>query len=399
MSSGFVITAAAAVGPHGTELEALDAALRAGRPLCTPAGPAPLPERPRRSKVQASCRGLDLSPWLAPRVARRMSLSSQWAVVAGKIALAAARWEGGDPSRLAVCTATCFGPTNFTRQLLAQILLDRPTSASPMLFTDCVANAPSGQLAIAVQARAANITVCQREAGPLLAVGHALSELRCDRADAVVVEAVDELDEYQVTIFDRMGALAHDAEQVRPLDRRSRGYLLGEGASSVVVEREHGARARGVAPLCRIVAAARGFDPTAPRSGWGTGADPLASRLRAALSAAGIEPDSIGAVVSGASGAPSADSLECAVLRRVFGTRVPAVLLPKAVLGEYGGGTLVPGVLALRGGRFERPVHFVEAHPQVGIEPFAGELRAPGRVLITALASGGAAAWVVLESS
>jgi hypothetical protein len=77
------------------------------------------------------------------------------------------------------------------------------------------------------------------------------------------------------------------------------------------------------------------------------------------------------------------------------------VLVPKAVLGEYGGGTLLPALLVLRsGGRhYQAPIHATEPDPALGIRPFAGELPHPiRRILLSAIASGGAAAWVVLDA-
>jgi hypothetical protein len=59
---------------------------------------------------------------------------------------------------------------------------------------------------------------------------------------------------------------------------------------------------------------------------------------------------------------------------------------------------LVPAVLAVRGGSFAAPVGFAEVDAYLGLAPSAVDLTTPCRVLVTALGSGGAAAWAVLES-
>jgi hypothetical protein len=72
--------------------------------------------------------------------------------------------------------------------------------------------------------------------------------------------------------------------------------------------------------------------------------------------------------------------------------------VPKAVTGEYGGGTLAPALLALEGAPFGPTPGFSEIDPEVQVTPHRGEaLPAPERILMTALASGGGAAWLVLE--
>jgi 3-oxoacyl-(acyl-carrier-protein) synthase len=278
-----------------------------------------------------------------------------------------------------------------------QILRDSPRAASPFLFTDCVANAPCGQLAIAVTSHAANTTIVQREAGPLASLIQACRDLDRDRADAVLVGAVDEIDDYQRIILDRMGALAPGAADFAPFDARRCGTLLGEGAASVVVETAAHAARRQAPVRARVVSTCRAFDPSAPPANWGRGGIALGDRLRRTLAADGIDLASVGAVVAGASGSRDGDRLEAAVLRAVFGATPPPILVPKAVLGEYGGGTLVPGVLALDGGAFSRPVGFRRTDPDLGVTPFGGMLPPPQRVLLSALASGGAATWAVLE--
>jgi 3-oxoacyl-(acyl-carrier-protein) synthase len=136
----------------------------------------------------------------------------------------------------------------------------------------------------------------------------------------------------------------------------------------------------------------RAFDPSASQIGWGRGHEPLARAMRAS----GVDPSSIDAVVCSASGSRDGDRLEAHVLRELFGARVPPLLVPKAVLGEYGAGVLVPALLALEGARFARPAGFRAADPELGLVPHDGELSAR-RVLVEAFAAGGAAAWVVLE--
>jgi 3-oxoacyl-[acyl-carrier-protein] synthase II len=189
-------------------------------------------------------------------------------------------------------------------------------------------------------------------------------------------------------------------EAARPFDRRRNGFVMADGAAVLVLEPAAAAGARGARVLARVRAWGGGFDATAGRSGWGTGAEALAAELRAVLDRAGLAPGGIDRIVSGASGAVAGDRLEAAVLRRVWAGRpLPPVLAPKAVTGEYAGGFLAAAVLAAAGRPFGPTAGFAEPDPELGVVPHDGApLPAPRRLLVTSLAAGGSAAWLVLEA-
>jgi 3-oxoacyl-(acyl-carrier-protein) synthase len=331
-----------------------------------------------------------------------MSPPSKLAVAAARMALRCAGISASDEDGTAVVIATAFGPSTNTEALLKQILDEGPEAASPSLFMESVANAPAAQIAIALKARGSSVTVCQREAGPLIALGTGAAEIAAGRAGRVLAGSVDEMTPLLHALLDRFGALARAGEGgeelARPFDLRRGGFLAGEGATVVVLESAESLAARGGRALARVLARGSAFDPTAPPSGWGHGYRALARSLRRTLERAGLEPGDVDLVVSGASGAREGDRLEAEVLRAVWeGAPLPPVAAPKAVTGEYGGGHLAAAVLAAAGSSLGSTPGFAEEDPELGITPLNGSPReAPSVVLATSLAAGGAAAWVVL---
>jgi 3-oxoacyl-[acyl-carrier-protein] synthase II len=310
-----------------------------------------------------------------------------------------------DFSETAVVVATAFGPAFYTEKLLESIFTLGPESASPALFTESVASAAASQVAIAMRARGPSLTVTQREAGPLVAVGEGVRLLRAGRARRVLVGAVEEMTPLLHAILDRFRALARASatagEAARPFDRSRNGFLAGEGSTFLLLERGAEAAARGARALCRVAAACSAFDPSASPIDWGHGDEPLSESLRRGLQAAGIAPESIDRVVSGASGAVAGDRLEGRVLRRYFaGHRVPVIVAPKAVVGEYGGAALGAAVLCAAAAPCGPTPGFREVDPEIGLTPHDGSaLAAPGRVLASSLAAGGAAAWLILDAA
>ncbi len=396
-----VITGLGTLGSCGVGTSALAAALAAGRPRVA-VQPDPAGYRRRQGvSMVALCGDLDLGRWLNPARARRMSAPSRFAVASARMALEAAGIPAEDAARQrSVALATTFGAGVFTEKLLVEILDSGPRTASPFLFTDCVANAPAGQVAIDLHATGPNSTVVQREAGPLLALIEGARDVALGRTEVCLAGHVDEIGTLVHAVLDRMLALCQpDADgelRPRPFGQGRRGFLAGEGSTVVVLEREATARARGAKPLARIAATARAFDPTAPRADWGHGAAVLAERLRQGLARSGLTPRDLGAVVSGASGSVRGDALEANVLRALFGAELPPIVAPKAVTGEYGGSNLAAAVLALGGAKFGRPPGWVR-DTELGVVLHDGALPPIQNVLVSDLAAGGAAAWVVLQ--
>lgn len=412
MSGSILVTGLGTVGAYG----AGDESLR--RVLASPEPPWSLLTEVDRSSGyhlgQAAHKaylvnGALVREWLSPAEARRMSPPSKMALAAARMALRGAGLADGPPDeRTGVTVATAFGPCSYSEGLLRQILLEGPESASPFLFTESVANAPAAQIAIAAHARGPNATVCQREAGALLAVGHGAADVASGRAPRVLAGTVDEMTPLLHSLLDRFGALARNGntpkllpevlEVARPLDRRRSGFLAGDGATLLVLEREDEARERGAVPLARILAWGSAFDATAPPVGWGTGHAVLARSLRRSLERAGIPLERIDRIVTGASGSRSADTVEARLLRETWGeVPLPAVLAPKSRTGEYGGGFLGAAVLAAAGAPFGPTAGFEEPDPELGVVPHDGSpLPPPSMVLVTSVAAGGAASWLVL---
>ncbi len=166
-----------------------------------------------------------------------------------------------------------------------------------------------------------------------------------------------------------------------------------------MLEKGEHARARAATVRARILGFGSAFDASAPRVGWGSGDAVLATALNRTLYRSGLVPRDIGRIVSGASGAVDGDRLEAHTLHRVFDDAgLPAVLVPKSITGQYGGGFLAAAVLAASADQFASPVDFLP-DPELGVTPHpGGSLRAPSITLVTSLASGGAASWLLFES-
>ncbi|HSD80132.1 MAG TPA: beta-ketoacyl synthase N-terminal-like domain-containing protein [Solirubrobacteraceae bacterium] len=406
MTPRVAVTGVGAVGAFGTGSDALAAALAGHAPAPAAVDRSAGYHRPGGARRARLAVGVDLSALVPPAQARRMSPPARFAMAATRLALAEAGLAGlpaGGHARTAIVAGTAFGPAQVTEQLLRQIFGQGPEAASPALFTESVASASSSHIALALGARGPNLAITQREASDLLALAEGVRLVATGAAERAVIVVVEEMIPLLHAVLDRFRALAlpgADGEEVaRPFDRRRSGVVGAEGAAALVLEPEAAAEERGARALATVAATVRGFDPSAPAWDWGEGDAGLARRLARGLARAGVAAGSLDLVVSGASGARRGDRLEAAVLGRLFGGAPPAVTAPKGALGEYGGGLLAAAVLVAAGRALAPTLGFAEADPALGLSPVvAGPLARPRRLLVSALASGGAAAWAVLDA-
>ncbi len=399
-----VVSGIGTVSAAGVGLDALRNQLREGRPRLSEI------DRSAGYHVKGSARRAALvgefpiHEWIAPLVARRMSILSKYSLVAARTALEAAALEvppEPDPS-VAVAVSTAFGPMAYSKQLLDQMARGGPPAVSPSVFTECVANAPTSQISIHCRARGCSHTFVGREAGPLMAIDRGVAEIR-GGARVALVGAVEEMPPLVHSILDRFRALTRPgpdgAEVARPFDRRRNGLLAAEGSTMLVLEREETARERNANILARVRGCFGGFDPSASRVGWGNGADILAKRLLGGLRRCGLELKDIDVIVSGASGSWSGDRLEALTIQRVWKELpLPPVLAPKSVVGEYGGAFLAAAVLVVFDDSYPAVAGFSDTDPELGLVPYDGSPMPPARrALVSSLGSGGAAEWLVLE--
>ena len=400
-----VVTGLGTVSAAGLGKARLLAALRHGAPNLTDIDQSQGLHHRTSARQVASVAPDTLRDAPLPADARRMSTPSRWALAAACQALddAGLPVPSEPDGSLAVVVATAFAHAAFIQQMFDQMLDLGPHLASPMLFSESVANAAAARMALVTRAAGPNLTVAQGEAGPLLAVARGLREIEAGRARTVLAGAADEMTPLVHAILDRFRALARatppQPERALPFALRRDGFLAAEGATVLVLESESAAAARGATPIARILGAWSAFDPSAPPSGWGQGVELLAARLRRGLARLGWSPPDVDGIVSGASGSRAGDRLEALVLRAAWGDApLPPVLTPKSTTGEYGGAFLAAAVLAASGARWPPAADLEPLDPELGIRPStAPPPDAARRWLVSTLAAGGPASWLLLE--
>jgi 3-oxoacyl-[acyl-carrier-protein] synthase II len=269
--------------------------------------------------------------------ARRLDRSEMTAIIAAREAWADAGSPEVDKDRLAVSVGTGIGG--------AQTLLNQddileasgPRKVSPHTVPMLMPNGPAAWIGLELGARAGVHCVASACATGAEAIAHALDLIRLGRADVVVAggtEAV--IHPLPIAGFAAMRAMSvrnDDPEAAsRPWDKGRDGFVLGEGAGAIVLERADHARARGARIYARLAGAglsSDGYDIVQPHP-EGDGA---VRAIEFALRDAGVVKSDVVHVNAHATSTPVGDLAEIKALHRALGDH-PVLTSTKSMTGH-----------------------------------------------------------------
>ena len=290
------------------------------------------------------------------RVSRKERLrydrSTQLALQAGREAWEDAGAPEADPSRVASVVATGMGGLTILLELYDRYLIKGPISVPAHTIPGIMANASSALLATEIGARAAAVSLASACASGADAIAHAMRLFRDDEIDLALAGGTEAI-VHPVTLsaFGALRALSrrHDdpPHASRPFDRDRDGFVLGEGAGVLVMERRRHAEARGA----RIWARAAGSGSTCDGSHL-VAPDPTgqwnAAAIGKALRAAQMGPSDIACVSAHATATVQGDLAETEALKKAFNGPI-AVTALKSSFGHMIGasGAVAAAVAAL----------------------------------------------------
>lgn len=328
----------------------------------------------------------DLEPYVSAREARRLDRVTLLGVAAAADALADAGGLDVDPARCAVVAGTGVGGLH-TLESQEQVFLERGAQrVSPMFVPMMMPNATAAHLSMRLGWTGPSLCVATACAAGANSIGEGLRLIRSGAADVVLAGGTEAaLTPLTASAFWRMGALStrNDDPEVasRPFDVDRDGFVLGEGAGFVVLERRDHALRRGAtihADLAGYGANADAHHITAPAPG-GAGA---AACVEAALTDAGVDPTEIGHVNAHGTSTPLNDAAEAEALVKVFGDGGPPVTSVKGATGHLVGAAgaveAVAAVLSVREGLVPPTANHATTDPDLAIDVVSGAPREIG---------------------
>ena len=294
------------------------------------------------SRVAGEVTGFDPLDYLDRKEARRMDRFAHLAIAASGEALEHAGLDvEADADAIGVMIGCGIGGIQ-TLEEQFHVLFERgPSRISPFLVPAFIADMASGQVSMRFGARGPNYNTMSACASGADAVGTAFEAIRRGDALAMISGGTDA----GVT---RMGLAAFHASRAlstrynetperasRPFDAERDGFVLSEGAATLVLEDLDFARERGASILAEAVAygqSADAFHVTQPSEN-GEGA---ARAMEVALRKAGVAASDIDYINAHGTSTPLNDKFETMSVKRVFGESALAIPMSstKSMLGH-----------------------------------------------------------------
>ncbi|MFI6446798.1 beta-ketoacyl-[acyl-carrier-protein] synthase family protein [Kitasatospora sp. NPDC050543] len=328
--------------------------------------------------------------------ARRMDRCEQIALIAAREAWADAGAPEVDPHRLAVVIGT--GTGGALTMLGQDDVLEASgvRRVSPHTVPMLMANGPAAWVSIELGARGGAHTPVSACASGAEAIALGLDLIRLGRAD-VVVAGGTEACIHPLPLAGFAQAKAHSTRNdeprraSRPFDTDRDGFVIGEGAAVLVLERAGFAAARAA----RVHATLAGAGVTSDAHHI-TAAHPdgQVRAMRLALAAAGLSPLAVTHVHAHATSTPKGDLVEAGSIAEALGTH-PAVTATKSMTGHLFGAAGAVGalaaILAVRDGIIPATQNLDSLDPEVKLDVVTGRPRrgAVGAALTNSFGFGG----------
>ncbi|MFC0533197.1 beta-ketoacyl-ACP synthase II [Phytohabitans kaempferiae] len=355
-STDVVVTGLGATTPLGGDVASTWDAMLAGR-----SGVGPLTQEWAQSLPVRIAAQLAVEPSeKIERVKmRRLDRSEAVALIAAHEAWADSGLAdaGLDTERLGVSVGSGIGGA---MTLLAQddiLETSGPRKVSPHTVPMLMPNGPAAWVGLELGAKAGVHSVASACATGAEAISLGLDIIRSGRADVVVAGGTEAVvHPLPIAGFASMRAMSvrnDDPERAsRPWDKGRDGFVLGEGAGVIVLERADHAKARGAKVYARLAGAgvtSDGFDIVQPDP-QGAG---FIRAVRKALADADLSGKDIVHVNAHATSTPTGDMVEVAGLRAALGDHLVLTSTKSMtghLLGAAGAVETIATILAIRDG-------------------------------------------------
>ncbi|MFE9233029.1 beta-ketoacyl-[acyl-carrier-protein] synthase family protein [Cellulosimicrobium funkei] len=340
---------------------------------------------------------------LSVRERRRTDRAEQLTLVAGREAWASAGSPDVDPTRLAVVVGSANGGIATTLDQSRVLHEQGHRRVSPHTVTMLMANGPAAWLSIDLGAKAgarAPISAC---AAGSEAITMGREMILAGSADVVVCGGVEAgVQPFSLAAFAAARAMSTRNDEPerasRPFDVDRDGFVMGEGSTLLVLEREEHARARGAVVHGVVSGAALTSDAYDI-----VGGDPenQARTITMALRSAGLSPEDVGLVHAHATATPVGDVNEADALRAALGMPPPVTSTKGAtghLLGASGALGVLVALLALRDGRVPPTLNVDTLDPAIDLDVVREAAATSARhALVDAFGFGGHSSSVVVS--
>lgn len=319
-----VVTGLGCVSPVGNSVEETWASLKAGK-----SGVAPIAgydATPFKVKYDAEVKNFNVTDYVDGKEARKMARFTQLAVAASRMALDDSKLAGNQEvlDETGVYLGVGIGGFEVTESGLKAYFNSDMKRVPPMTVPELIPNEAAGNICIVNHIHGPAHTICTACASGTDAIGHALDQIRSGRVDVALAggteSAVNGFTNISFGVLQALSSKWVDdpAKASRPFDKDRDGFVMGEGATILILEEYEHAKARGAKIYAEVAgygATTDGYHLTAPNPDGKEGA----RAMTLALKDAGIKPKDVVYYNAHGTSTHLNDSGETQMLKNAFG--------------------------------------------------------------------------------
>ena len=341
-------------------------------------------------------------------IMRRADRYAQFALAAASQVMKESSLEI-EPERFGVYVGSGTGGIQTFHNEHTKLIEKGPSQISPLFVPMMISNIAAGNIAILYHAEGPCLPIVTACATGTHSIGEAFRTIQHGDADAILTGGAEAaITPIAVAGFanSRALSLSTDPETASlPFDGRRQGFVMGEGAGTVMLEEYEHAKKRGAhiyAEVCGFGNTCDAYHYTAPRPDGKS----AARAMSMALKEAGFNGSEQLYINAHGTGTPLNDKTETLVIKQALGesgARRAMISSNKSMLGHClgaaGGLEMVASVLSLTEGVLPPTIHLDEPDPECDLDYIPNVARAVKAdiVISNSFGFGGQNACVVLR--
>jgi beta-ketoacyl-acyl-carrier-protein synthase II len=389
-----VITGVGAVTPLGNDMQTTWHALLQGQSGVRPITRFEASEYGVR--IAGEVQDFALNPAIDPRDMRRSSLYVRYALHAVVEALQHAQLDVTqvDRTRMGVIYGTGAGGLDLIGENIAALTERGPRRVAPTLIANMIDDAASGYIAIHTGALGPNMAIAAACSTGGHNIGEAFETIRRDDADIIIAGGAEApIVPMVMAAFTNMRGLAGDNENpayaCKPFDIRRDGFVLSEGAGTVILEELEHAKRRGAPIIAEVVGYGNSNDAKDMIAAGEDGSGP-ARAMQMALRKAGLTGSDLDYINAHGTGTPLNDKAETLAIKTVCGDHAYKLVVnsSKSMLGHMMGAAgaveLIIAALSVQHGMVHPTINLEQPDPLCDLDYVPGQARQiPVRVALS----------------
>lgn len=279
-----------------------------------------------KTKFACELRNYDSSKYFDRKEANKLDLYAQFALVSTEEAI---KDSGIDPEKInrdragVIWASGIGGIETFYQAIKGYVEGDGTPRFSPFFIPKMIGDIAAGLISMKYGFRGPNFATVSACASSTNAIIDAVNYIKLGKADFFVTGGSEAaVNEPGIGGFNAMQALSTNNSEFltasRPFDKTRDGFVLGEGAGSLILEDYEHAKARGARIYAEVAGTgltADAYHLTAPHP-EGLGASNV---MRLAIEDAGLKPTDVDYINVHGTATPLGDIAETKAIKKVFG--------------------------------------------------------------------------------